>query len=156
PMPRKYVLLIVAFLSLPLFNRPAWSWGSDGHRTVGTIADRLLASHPAASARVNQLLNGKSLSEASVFADCAKGFSYCHRKPSDHEVPYVGRNPDHHAYHYTDVPIQQAQSQSGTAGTGADDVVQIIRYAVQVLRGTAPAEGPADLTMSEAVWVLAH
>jgi hypothetical protein len=44
----------------------------------------------------------------------------------------------------------------GTAGTVRDDVVQVIRYAVQKLRGTAPTDGPADLKPEEAVWVLAH
>ena len=155
-MLRKFILLTVILVSLPLHAQPAWSWGADGHRTVGAIADLLLASHPVTSRLVTALLKGNSLSEASLFADCAKGFTYCHRKPSDDEVAYVKLNHNHHAYHYADIPIQQSEYRAGTAGTGSDDVVQIIRYAVQVLRGTAPTNAPADLMEDEAVWVLAH
>jgi hypothetical protein len=155
-MSRKSLLLTTVLLALPAVSQPAWSWGGDGHRIVGAVADQVLASHPAAKAKVSALLNGRSLSEASVFADCAKGFMYCHRAASDEERAYVAKNPDHHAYHYTDIPIQQPRYNAGTAGTARDDVVQVIRYAVQMLRGTAPTDGPADLKPEEAVWVLAH
>jgi hypothetical protein len=155
-MSRKLLLLATVILAVPAVSQPAWSWGGDGHRIVGAVADRVLASHPTAKAKVDTLLNGRSLSEVSVFADCAKGFTYCHRAASDEERVYIGKNPDHHAYHYTDIPIQQSKYVAGAAGTARDDVVQVIRYAVQKLRGTAPTNGPADLQPEEAVWVLAH
>src|SRR5215470_1630053 len=155
-MSHKSFLLASVLLALPALSEPAWSWGGDGHRIVGAVADQVLASHPTAKAKVDALLGSRSLSEASVFADCAKGFTYCHRKLSDEERAYVAKNPDHHAYHYTDIPIQQPRYNAGTAGTARDDVVQVIRYAVQTLLGTAPTDGPADLQPEEAVWVLAH
>src|SRR5262249_31455129 len=52
---------------------PAWSWGLDGHRTVGMVADILLATDPASVAS-KKLLGDASLSEAATWADCAKGF----------------------------------------------------------------------------------
>lgn len=155
-MSRKSLLLATIVLAVPAFSQSAWSWGGDGHRIVGAVADQVLASHPTAKAKVSALLNGRSLSEVSVFADCAKGFMYCHRAPSAEEQAFVRKNPDHHAYHYADIPIQQPKYIAGTAGTARDDVVQVIRYAVQTLRGTAPTDGPADLQPEEAVWVLAH
>jgi hypothetical protein len=120
------------------------------------VADIILQQHPATRDKVNQILGGASLSEASVWMDCAKGFSYCHRNPSDDEKAYTDKNPDYHTYHYTDVPIQQSEYKAGTAGTKNDDAVQILRYAIQVLRGNVPNAGPANLNQKEALWVIAH
>jgi hypothetical protein len=160
-MPRRAAGPIVAlttFTAFAVLPNPAWSWGGDGHRTVGAIADLILQSPGFAKTRdqVNQLLEGTSLSDAAVWMDCAKGFTYCHSALTDDEKAYVAANHDHHAYHYTDVPIQQTEYQFGTAGTKNDDAVQIIRYAVSVLRDSPPKDGPAKLTPKQAVWVLAH
>ena len=54
------------------------------------------------------------------------------------------------------VPIQQSQYRPGTAGTRENDVVQIIKQAVNILRNRAPNDGPATLTKRQALWVLAH
>jgi hypothetical protein len=105
---------------------PAWSWGLDGHRTVGMVSDRVLQNSPVTRNAVNQILNdGTTLSEAATFADCAKGI--CGRPLSPDEQAYVDANRDHKTYHYTDVPIQQSQYRLGTAGTRDNDVVQIIK-----------------------------
>jgi hypothetical protein len=96
------------------------------------------------------------LSELAVLADCAKGFEYCQRRPTPEERAYAGRNHAHHNYHYTDVPIQQTQYRAGTAGTSNHDVVQVIRNAVQVLRGLNPPKDVINLTETEALFVLVH
>jgi hypothetical protein len=155
-MTRKFAISLVVCLMMPVLPRAALSWGGEGHRTVGAVADILIQQHPRTRDRVKQLLNGRSLSEVSVFADCAKGPRYCGRDPSDEEKAYVSRNPDHHDYHYTNVPIQQTAYVESTAGTDDDDVVQVIRYAIKVLQGHPPAEGAANLTEPEALWVLVH
>ncbi|HWN51978.1 MAG TPA: S1/P1 nuclease [Xanthobacteraceae bacterium] len=149
-------IVLATFTALAVSPSPAWSWGGDGHRTVGAIADLILQGPDFAKTReqVNQLLEGTSLSDVAVWMDCAKGFSCCHSNLTDEEKAYVASNHDHHAYHYTDVPIQQTEYQFGTAGTKTDDAVQIIRYAVSVLRGNPPNDGPAKLTGKQAVWVL--
>src|SRR5262249_28840072 len=134
----------------------AFSWGGQGHHVVGMIADLILQSDPVAREKIRSLLGDVSLSEAAVRADCAKGFRYCRRDPTPEERTYAEHNPRHHSFHYTDVPIQQSKYAVGTPGTGADDVVQIIRYATSVLRNQAPLQGPATLNQREALWVLAH
>jgi hypothetical protein len=101
-------------------------------------------------------LGENSLSDVSVWADCAKGFRYCQRNPTPEEQAFADQNPRHHSFHYTDVPIQQSQYRAGTAGTGTDDVVQVIKQAVNVLRGRAPNQGPAVLNEREALWLLVH
>lgn len=155
---RKAILFcaIATFMLIVAVPRAVLSWGGDGHRTVGAIADLLLEQHPTTRDRVKQILGDNSLSDVSVWADCAKGFTYCHAKPTPEENAYVSRNSDHHTYHYTDVPIQEKKYVAGTAGTKADDVVQVIGYAIKVLRGQAPSNGPAALSEREALWVLVH
>src|ERR1700736_4003722 len=148
-----FAIALLGLLSLPT---SALSWGGEGHRTVGAIADIILQDHPTTLEKVKQLLDGTSLAEASVWMDCAKGFSYCHSDLTDEEQDYVHNNPDHHTYHYTDVPIQQARYQEGSAGTKPDDAVQIIRHAIKVLQGHPPSNGPAKLNEKQALWVIAH
>jgi hypothetical protein len=155
-MPRLLEATALALLILAVPVSPARAWGGDGHKTIGAVADIILQQHPVTQAKVSQILGGASLSEASEWMDCAKGFNYCHRKPSDEEKTYVDKNPDHHTYHYTDVPIQQPEYKAGTAGTKNDDAVQVLRYAIQVLRGNVPNAGPINLNQKEALWVIAH
>jgi S1/P1 Nuclease len=146
-------IVVVALSALVICSAPAWSWGLDGHRTSGMIADLILESDPKGAA-AKQLLGGQSLSEASLWADCAKG--YCNRPLSAEERIYVKNNPQHKVYHYTDVAIQQPQYKLGTAGTREDDVVQVSKQAINILRGRPPNQGPAVLDRKSALWVLAH
>jgi hypothetical protein len=117
------------------------------------VADLVLQNGPAGAA-AEELLNGASLSEASTWADCVKGA--CHRKFTTDERTYTHNNPQHKTYHYTDVPIQQSEYKLGTAGTRTDDVVQVAKQAINVLRGKADNRGPAVLDRKSALWVLAH
>lgn len=145
--------LMVSLSALALSTAPVWSWGSTGHRAIGMIADLLLADDPAIAA-VSGLLGDVSLSEASVWADCAKG-RICGALSKD-EQTYVDQNPQHRAFHYTDVPIQQSEYKLGMAGTRDNDIVQVTKQAVNVLRGAPPNNGPAVLDRKSALWVLAH
>jgi hypothetical protein len=135
----------------------AWPWGSEGHETVGAIADLRIQDQPAVRGKVDQILKGKSLSEVSIFADCAKHPKICNEdKLTEDQEDYVKHNPDHANYHFTDVPIQQKRYVAHSAGTGDDDVVGVIGYAIKVLRGPAPSNGPAHLSQAQALWVLVH
>ena len=155
-MMRAAAILTASFLILVSQPRSAWSWGSDGHRTVGMIADLILERQPATRDRVRQILGDNTLSDVSVWADCAKGFRACRRDPTWEEKAFANQNPRHHSFHYTDVPIQQSKYRAGTAGTGSDDVVQVIKQAVNVLRGRTPNQGPAILSQRDALWLLVH
>jgi hypothetical protein len=88
-MPRRLgaTAVVLLFLAIPL--SPAWAW----------VADIVVQQDAMTQNRVNQILRGASLSEASEWMDCAKGFNYCHRKPSEEERAYADKNPDHHTYH---------------------------------------------------------
>jgi hypothetical protein len=142
--------LTAALSLLTLSPVPAWSWGMDGHHTVGMVADLILMNDPAGAA-AKQLL-GASLADSAVWADCAKGL--CGVLTPDQQT-YVQNNPQHATYHYTDVPIQQSFYRPGTAGTRDNDIVQIITESANILRGQS-VNGPARLDRKSALWVLAH
>jgi hypothetical protein len=134
----------------------AFCWGSEGHRIVGAIADVLIANNPTAQAKVKALLNNRTLSEVAVFADCAKGHTYCNRDPSPEEDAYTEHNHKNHDYHYTDIPFQQNAYVEGSAGAPSYDVVHVIRYAIAKLQKKNPTDDTIVLTEPESVWVLAH
>jgi S1/P1 Nuclease len=150
------IRIALALAVVAISSTPAWPWGNEGHRSIGMVAELLLANAPAAHDAVSQILAGVNLSEASVFADCAKGPRVCQRPLSPDEQDYVQDNPQHHVFHYTDVAIAQRQYQLGAAGTRADDVVQIAKQSINILRGRASNQGPAVLSKKQALWVLAH
>ena len=150
-----FATISLALSALVITSAPALSWDNDGHRTVGMVADMVLEQSPATRDQVKQIL-GTSLSEAALFADCAKGRNVCQRPLSADEHDYVDHNPHHHDYHFTDVDIHQPGYKLGAAGTRDNDIVQIIRQSVNILGDRAPNQGPATLTKKQALWVLAH
>jgi hypothetical protein len=154
-MKRAAMMLVVALLVL-FDSRLVWAWSGNGHRTIGMIADLILERYPKVRERVAAILDGNSLSDVSVRADCAKGYRYCHRPLTDEEKAFVKHNPAHHAFHYTDVPIQQNAYRAGTAGTADNDIVRVLAHAINVLREKAPNQGPATLNEREALWLIAH
>ena len=58
---------------------------------------------------------------------------YCRRALTPEEQKFVDENPNHHLFHYTDVPVQEDTYVAGSAGTTKVDVVQIISLSVRVL-----------------------
>jgi hypothetical protein len=142
---------MLAVAALALSSASAWAWGLEGHRSVGMVADLILQNDPA-GAIVRQRL-GASLSEAATWADCAKSLS-CGPLPD--EQTYVSNNHQHKTYHYTDVPIQQSEYKLRTAGTRNNDVVQVAKQSINILRETGSTRTPAALDGKSALWLLAH
>ncbi len=144
-------LLVGAAIGAPL---SAGAWGNEGHQTVGAIADRLLAGKKAAAAVQALLLPGETLESVSIWADCAKG--YC--GPLTPEMKeFVNANPDHHDYHFTDLPFQFNLYQDDDVGTSERDVVRMVRQCIAVLRGdTSGSANPHGLTPRHALLLLTH
>ena len=82
----------------------AAAWGRDGHRAVGSIADKLLKGTNAQKQIALLLQPGESLASVANWADCVKG-TYCGPQTPE-MVEYVEGNPRHSEYHYTNVPFQ--------------------------------------------------
>jgi hypothetical protein len=148
-----------------------------GHEIVGAIADERLANTPAA-AKIRALIGGLSLEKAAVLADTIKGWD---KKGADNPksfrvaAPQIDRQlrdfwranqptedmhsaaPSHHWFHYTDVPVMPAQNYGdGTTGRSKWDIVHMIPYCVEVLRGRRPEQNERKITKSVALILLAH
>ena len=155
----------------------AYAYAPLGHEIVGAIADQRLANTPTA-AKIRALIAGLSLEKAALLADRIKGWD---KKgvdnPKSYRVasPKIDRQlrdfwranqpmhemhstaPSHHWFHYTDVPVIPAQSYSdGTAGRSKWDIVHMIPYCVEVLRGRRPEQNERKITRPIALILLAH
>lgn len=108
----------------------ALAWGDEGHRTIGAMADKLIAGTPAA-AHVHELLGDETLSAASVWADQVKG-----RKDQTPEMlQFKQDNPNHFVYHYTDIPFEESAYRDDSIGATNVDVVHAIPACILVLQG---------------------
>jgi hypothetical protein len=154
--------------TLVAMTAPSLAWDYPGHRMVGAIADFVLSSrHPEAYKKIQDLIVGKdadgnklvrTLSQVATSPDCAKpnNVPYCGRTPSDEEKDYAANNKHNADYHFIDVPIQQTKYVAGSPGTGKNDAVQMINYAIAQLGGKSPQKPDVKLTDAQALWLLAH
>src|SRR5437870_5889424 len=161
-----------------VFRISTFAYAPLGHQIVGAIADERLANTPTA-AKVYALLDGLGLEKAALLADEIKGwdkkgvddprsFHYLARRNIDKQLREFWRAnqpthdpnspiPSHHWFHYTDVPVLNAQKYSdGKIGRSQWDIVHMIPYCVGVLRGEIPENNPRQITKSIAVILLAH
>jgi hypothetical protein len=154
----KRLRLTIAVSVALWLNNPtaAMAWGHQGHEAVGDIAAAMIKGSKAEKQVKKLLKPGETLATAAEWADCAKGFTYCHVDPTDEMKDFARRNPNHHAYHYTDIPFQLTAYKKGEIGTTPDDVVNILEDAIRVLKGQAPQNPGHDLTKREALFILAH
>ena len=144
------VALACAFVSLD-----AAAWGTDGHRAVGAIADRLIKGSNAEARVKALLLPGESLAAVSTWPDCVKG-NWCGPQTPE-MIEYVNANPKHSEYLYTDVPFQLDHYHDGAAGTADDDIVQTLKEAIAVLQGKdTPATNPHKFTQRQALILVTH
>jgi hypothetical protein len=174
--PSGHVLLLAILLTIG-FALSVQAYAPLGHEIVGAIADERLANTPTA-AKIRALIGGLSLEKAAVLADTIKGWD---RKGVDNpksfhvaslkidsqlrdfwraNQPTRDTNsaaPSHHWFHYTDVPVVPAQNYGdGTAGRGKWDIVHMIPYCVEVLRGRRPEQNERKITKPVALILLAH
>ena len=174
----KKVFVVALLIILPPFAELR-AYGPDGHMIIGAIADNRLAKTPTA-ARVSELLDGYTLREASIMADTIKQWDkpgiedpkvqkYFSSHPKIAEQlrafwsanpPANGENPtipSQHWFHYTDVPLEGGEKYGdGKVGRGEWDIVHMMDYCIQVLRGEKPETNERKITKPIAVILLAH
>lgn len=145
--------IVVACAMSSAFPESRLGWGEDGHQTVGAMADQLLVGS-LAEQEVRRLLQpGESLSSVSMWADCAK---YCPHKTPE-MLTFVRNNPQHHDYHFTDIPFQHTRYDAHSVGAGPNDVVHIVQQATDVLRGHQDLDrNPHKFSRREALLLLSH
>ena len=174
PIRREFLITLSLAIQSSLF-----AYGPTGHEIVGGIADKLIANTPAAE-RIYALTDGITLEHASTIADEIKdwdknGIDDQNAFPHYPEHPKIDKqlrdfwsanqpaqdpkflSPSHHWFHYTDVPVLNLQKYGdGKTGRSQWDIVHMISYCVDVLRGDAPENNPRKITRPVAVILLAH
>ncbi|HET9418241.1 MAG TPA: S1/P1 nuclease [Chthoniobacterales bacterium] len=172
-------LRALVFVSLGFCTRSALAYGPTGHEIVGGISDKLLAN-TLAGAQVSSLLDGMTLEKAAVIADEIKawdkdGADDANAFPHYPDHPKIDKQlrefwranqptpdrasqvPSHHWFHYTDVPVLNAQKYAdGRTGRSQWDIVHMIPYCVDVVRGEVSENNPRKITKSVALILLAH
>jgi hypothetical protein len=154
--------VLVTFVATVLAST-AFSYGPEGHQTVGAIADKLIANSPNTLAHARALIGNETLEHASTWADdCKYNFN-----PHDHDmVAFVSANPhvqgsngphDHYAYHYTDIPIQETHYRASSVGAKPIDVVHMLRNCIAIIEGHSNAtNNPTGITQKTALRLLVH
>jgi hypothetical protein len=110
----------------------AFGWGDEGHRTIGAMADKLIAG-TAAATHVHELLGDETLSTASVWADQVKG----RRDQTPEMLQFKQDNPRHSVFHYSDVPFEESRYRDDSIGATNVDVVHAIPACILILQGRA-------------------
>jgi hypothetical protein len=166
----KRLILLLVVCSLPASG---FGYGPRGHSIVGAVADLRLASDKQVSARVAKLLDGLSLAQIATMPDSIKGWDDCDRAAGTFTVAggprinaelraFVRANacngkPNHHEFHYTDVPLAGNETySSGKVGRSTFDVVHMIAYCIRVLADREPQPNPRAITKTVALILLAH
>jgi hypothetical protein len=170
-------------VAVVMFWHPSHAWGPDGHRTVATLAEKLIAGSNAAT-QVRSILGNLSLADVAVWADCVKSVN-----PSTFQYEHPGRFPEckifetpsgeaamedfvhrnatncpfkpgeeicHKQYHYSDVAYPHQTYLFGFVGTRGDDIVAAVAATTHVLKGD-PAPAPFNIKdKAEALRLLVH
>lgn len=106
-------LLVFLILSQTLFATD--DWGQNGHRTVGETAENYLKSR--VSNKINKILNGQSLADASTYADEIKSDrAYDKYKP----------------WHYANIPLDQTYREADKNPEG--DIIFGIEECIEKLK----------------------
>ena len=173
---RRTILILFAVVGL---RTSVFAYGPTGHEIVGGIADKLIAKTPARE-KIYVLTDGITLQRASLIADEIKawdkiGVDDLNAFPHYSEHPKIDKQlrefwranpptqdpssaiPSHHWFHYTDVPVFNPHKYSdGKTGRSQWDIVHMIAFCVEVLRGNIPENNPRKITKPLAIILLAH
>lgn len=149
-------LACVLALSCAFLSAEALAWGNEGHRAVGSIAEKLIKGSNAEKQVAALLLPGESLESITNWADGAKG-GVGYPVPTDEQLAYTTVNPRHNEYHYANVPFQLEHYTDGVVGGAEVDIVQTLKQAIAVLQGkTDLAHNPRNFTRRQALLLVAH
>jgi hypothetical protein len=155
-----------------------YAYGPLGHEIVGGIADQRLASTET-SQKLRDILGGLRLEKAAVLPDSIKSWdkkgpdaprsfhmSYWPKidaqlvefwKANPPTADPHSATPSHHWFHYSNVPVWPAQQYAdGKAGRSNWDLIHMISYCIDVLRGNLAENNERKITKPVAVILLAH
>ncbi|MEO5915854.1 MAG: S1/P1 nuclease [Luteolibacter sp.] len=145
-------LVFASFAAATIGN--AFGYGNAGHQAIGTVAEHYLDGTRALTEVRKLLKPGENLDRAATWPDRAKlPDQYLTAEMKD----FVANNPDHHRYHYCDIPFQQSAYKDGITGTDKRDIVHILEICIQVLQAPDDnRENPLKIDKRVALMLAAH
>ncbi len=144
--------LLLASISLALAVQ-AHAYGNTGHQVIGTIAAHYLEG-TRAEKEVHALLIKDGLDRAATWADRAK---LPEKYLTAEMLEFVTNNPNHHSFHYCDIPFQEKAYREGITGTNPHDIVHTLRICIGVLQSPNDnAENPLKINKRVALMLIAH
>ena len=146
-------ILLFAALALANFGK-AHGYGNAGHEAIGTIAERELEGTRALKEVRSLLHQDEGLDRASTWPDRAKlPDKYLTAEMKD----FVANNPEHHTYHYCDIPFQQKAYRAGVTGTNSRDIVHTLELCIKVLQAPKDdSQNPLKINKRVALMLTAH
>ncbi len=158
--------IIVMLLTVCLLAVNGYAYGPRGHKLVGAIADRRVAKNKTLAGKVKALLDGLTLQRASTLPDEIKSWKCGSNAAGGTRInrelrAFVNANcsaePSHDEFHYTNIPVFGDEDyDDGEVGRRDFDIVQMIPFCIQVLKGEEPETNDRAITKSVAVILLAH
>ena len=146
-------ILIFATVALATIGN-ALGYGNAGHEAIGTIAEHDLEGTRALKEVRSLLHQGEGLDRASTWPDRAKlPDKYLTAEMKD----FVANNPEHHTYHYCDIPFQQKAYREGVTGTNSRDIVHVLELCIKVLQAPEDdSQNPLKINKRVALMLTAH
>lgn len=146
-------IFLLASLSIAFVVNAA-GYGNAGHQAIGTVAEYYLEGSRAQKEVRALLKEGENLDRAATWADRAK---LPEKYLSAEMKEFVLNNPDHHVFHYCDIPFQQKAYRAGITGTNKKDIVHILEICIQVLlEPEDKAVNPLKVNKRVALMLVAH
>lgn len=131
-----------------------FGYGNAGHQAIGTIAEHYLQGTRAGREIRTLLKPGEGLDRAATWADRAK---IPDKYLTAEMKGFVANNPEHHSYHYCDIPFQEKAYREGITGSNPHDIVHTLRICIQVLQSPqANLENPLKINKRIALMLVAH
>lgn len=145
--------LLPLILAVALSVR-ASGYGNAGHQAIGTVAERHLEGSRALKEVRALLKEGEGLDRAATWPDRAK---LPDKYLSAEMKEFVANNPEHHHYHYCDVPFQQSSYRHDGFGADKHDIVHTLEHCIRVLQSPGDkADNPLKIRKRVALMLVAH
>ena len=132
----------------------AHGYGNAGHQAIGTIAAHYLEGTRAGKEVAALMKKDEGLDRAATWADRAKlPDTYLSAEMKE----FVANNPQHHSYHYCDIPFQEKAYKLGITGTNPHDIIQTLHACIEVLQSPEDkGENPLKIKKRVALMLIAH
>jgi hypothetical protein len=134
---------------------PAFSWGNDGHQTVGRIASLHIKSRTAR--RISEILKpGETLASISTWADTVKERMGTTDPDPDTNafLQDLTHNEKNREWHYDDLPLNCRSYQTCHGFTLDNDIVHMLNACIRTLQGNPDPDHP--LSKRNALRLLVH